>query len=82
MRFLLWFLLCGVTVFAQKKNEAYQYHIREASSSIKVDGLEDDAAWQTTETAKDFFMITPMDTSQSRAKTEVKCVMIKITFTS
>ncbi len=72
MRFLLWFLLCGVTVFAQKKNEAYQYHIREASSSIKVDGLEDDAAWQTTETAKDFFMITPMDTSQSRAKTEVK----------
>lgn len=72
MRLFLWFLLCGVTVFAQKKNESYQYHIREADAPLKIDGLENDAAWQTTETAKDFFMITPMDTSLSRAKTEVK----------
>ncbi|MEZ4904232.1 MAG: DUF5916 domain-containing protein [Spirosomataceae bacterium] len=68
----LWLLFCGIAVFAQKKNESYQYHIKEATGAIKVDGLEGDAAWQNTEVAKDFFMITPMDTSFAKNKTEVR----------
>lgn len=71
-RFLPLLLFVVTATFAQKKNEAFQYHIKELSSPLKIDGIEDDEAWQHTQTAKDFFMITPMDTSQSRAKTEVK----------
>jgi Domain of unknown function (DUF5916)/Carbohydrate family 9 binding domain-like len=69
----LFLLLCSaVSLFAQKKNEAYQYHIFEAKSAIKVDGSENDAAWKDTELAKDFFMMTPMDTSFAHNKTEVR----------
>ncbi len=57
---------------AQKPNEKYQYHIHPASAPIKVDGIADDQGWESAETATDFFMITPMDTSFSRARTEVK----------
>ena len=68
--FLFWFLT--INCFAQKPNEKYQYHIFPAPSEIKVDGNADDIAWQSAQTAGDFFMITPMDTSFSRCKTEVK----------
>lgn len=71
-RLLLLLVLMSGGVFAQKKNEAYQYHIFEATAPVKVDGLENDVAWQNTEVAKDFFMITPMDTSFARNKTEVR----------
>ncbi|GAC1707705.1 MAG: hypothetical protein NVS9B7_21370 [Flavisolibacter sp.] len=37
-----------------------------------MDGLDNDAAWQKAETARDFFMVLPMDTSHSLVKTEVK----------
>ncbi|MFN4144364.1 MAG: DUF5916 domain-containing protein [Runella sp.] len=71
MRTLLFFLI-SVSLFAQKKNEAYQYHIFEAKGTVKIDGLENDEAWQHTEVAKDFYMITPMDTSFARNKTEMR----------
>lgn len=65
-------LFCTLSVFAQKKNEAFQYHIFEAKGTIKIDGLENDAAWQQTELAKDFHMVTPMDTSLARNQTEMR----------
>ncbi|KQS33700.1 DUF5916 domain-containing protein [Dyadobacter sp. Leaf189] len=57
---------------AQKPNENYQYHIHAATSEPVIDGVADDMAWGAAETARDFFMITPMDTSFSRAQTDVK----------
>jgi Domain of unknown function (DUF5916)/Carbohydrate family 9 binding domain-like len=73
MRLLLTFtVLISLASFAQKKNEKYQYHIFEAKGIIKIDGLENDAAWAQTEVAKDFYMITPMDTSFAKNKTEMR----------
>lgn len=66
------FYLLSCYCFAQKPNENYQYHIFPAPSEIKVDGVASDIAWESAQTATDFFMITPMDTSFSRCKTEVK----------
>lgn len=57
---------------AQKKNEQYVYHIKKASSTIKVDGVADELAWKNTQIASDFFQVLPMDTSRAMVKTEVK----------
>ncbi|MDH4091684.1 MAG: carbohydrate binding family 9 domain-containing protein [Cyclobacteriaceae bacterium] len=57
---------------AQKINEAYQLHIRQASAGIKIDGVMDEEDWLQAEVAADFFMVLPMDTSQARVKTEVR----------
>lgn len=70
--FYLFLFSLALPTFAQKKNEKYQYHIFEAKGAIKIDGLENDAAWQQTEVAKDFYMITPMDTSFAKNKTEMR----------
>jgi hypothetical protein len=59
-------------LLAQKPNENYQYHIYPATSTISVDGVADEAAWQSTEVADNFFMVQPIDTSFARAKTEVR----------
>ena len=55
------------SLFAQKPNEKYQYHIFPAASDIRVDGIGSEAAWQNVDVAKDFFMVQPVDTSFSRA---------------
>lgn len=57
---------------AQKKNESFQLHIHRTNIPVKIDGIEDDAAWATAETATDFYMVLPMDTSHSRVRTDVK----------
>ena len=57
---------------AQKKNESYQVHIRKTNSIMKMDGVMDEAAWKDAETATNFFMVLPMDTSHSKVRTDVK----------
>jgi len=59
-------------LFAQKKNEAFQYPIRRAASSIAVDGRMDEPAWAQTAVAGDFYMIVPMDTARANVRTEVR----------
>lgn len=69
---LLSFNLYGFGLFAQKINEKYEYHINKATSPLKIDGKVDDEEWTRCETAKDFWMITPADTSRAKSKTEAK----------
>lgn len=69
--FFALYLFC-LSSFAQKKNQLYQYHIREASSPIKIDGIADETAWQNTQVADNFFMVLPMDTSMAQIRTEVR----------
>lgn len=69
---LLILLLNYFNIFAQKKNSNYIVHIHKTSSPIIIDGIDDDAAWQHAETADDFFMVLPMDTSLAKVRTEVK----------
>lgn len=67
-------LLCFIALetIAQKKNESFQYHIRKTDLPIVIDGLEDDDAWQHTDVATNFFMVTPMDTSAAQVRTDVR----------
>lgn len=60
------------SLFAQKINSDYRLHIRKASSEIRIDGVLDEQAWEEAEVATDFYMITPMDTSFARVKTDVR----------
>ncbi len=64
--------LCGIALCAQKKNDAYKLHIHKASSPISIDGVMDERAWFDADTATNFFMVTPMDTSQAKVTTEVR----------
>ena len=76
MRFLVpilfFFTLFSAPVRAQKINASYRLNIQKASSPIAVDGVMDEKAWQEAEVASNFFMITPMDTSYSKVKTDVR----------
>ncbi|GAB3994714.1 hypothetical protein GCM10028807_32950 [Spirosoma daeguense] len=65
-------LLSHSPVLAQKKNENYQLHISRAQSSVVVDGVVDEPAWQAAEIATNFWMVLPMDTSRARVRTEVR----------
>lgn len=62
----------SASCFAQKPNDRYRYHIRAATGEIKPDGIANDLAWTDAKTATDFFMVTPMDTSFAKCRTEVK----------
>ena len=57
--------------FSQKKNSSFQYHIRKTSSPIQIDGSMD-AAWLSADSARDFFMVLPMDTSKAQVPTTVR----------
>ncbi|MEY3648058.1 MAG: hypothetical protein RLZ13_943, partial [Bacteroidota bacterium] len=76
MRFIgftyLLFLLVISQGLAQKINASYRLNIQKASSPIAVDGIMDEKTWEEAEVASNFFMITPMDTSFSKVKTEVR----------
>lgn len=65
-------LLCCMTAFAQKINEAFQLPMKKASSPILIDGILDEQAWLDAAVAGDFFMILPMDTSKARVRTDVR----------
>ena len=67
-------IFCGIAAasFAQKKNDAFNYHIKRATSAIKIDGVLNETAWTTTEIASDFFQVLPMDTSKAKVRTDVK----------
>lgn len=58
-------------LFAQRKNDAFTYHINKSDQPFVIDGVVD-AHWLNHESAKDFFMVLPMDTSKAQVMTEVK----------
>ncbi len=69
----LWlFLMVSGSIYAQKPNAKYQYRIHAAASAPEIDGIGDDAAWQDTQVATDFFMMQPVDTTFARARTDVR----------
>ncbi|HXS58895.1 MAG TPA: DUF5916 domain-containing protein [Hanamia sp.] len=71
------FILAFLSIFlskavAQKKNASYQLNIHRTSVPVKVDGSMDDEAWQHADSACNFYMVLPMDTSFAKVKTEVR----------
>jgi hypothetical protein len=74
LKYLFSILLClwSFLTHAQKKNNQFQLHIRKTTEPVIIDGVMNDVAWQQAETAGNFFMVTPMDTSRAFVNTEVK----------
>ncbi len=64
--------MASVCTLAQKKNSSFQLQIRKTASPIQVDGILDEQAWMLSDSAADFFMVLPMDTSKARVKTSVR----------
>lgn len=72
LTFFTAFLFLALPLLAQKKNVDYHYTISRSTAPIVVDGSVDEAAWQTTELATNFWMVLPMDTSRARVRTDVR----------
>ena len=69
------FIIIGLGIFqtnAQKKNEAFQYHIRKTVQPVIIDGVIDELAWQETDVADDFFMVLPTDTGKANETSEIR----------
>ena len=66
------FSFLAIISIAQKKNEIYQLPIKRATGSISINGNPDDEGWRDAAIAGSFFMITPMDTSFSKVRTDVR----------
>lgn len=64
-------LLCQ-DLSSQKLNFGYRLTIRQTASPVTIDGVPDDAAWQSADSTSPFFMVLPMDTSLAQVKTTVK----------
>lgn len=74
-KFLLFLAVCGFSagrVWAQKANADYRYHIKRANSAISIDGVMDEPAWLAADSAVNFHMVLPMDTSLAKVKTSVR----------
>lgn len=61
-------------MFSQKKNSNYIIRMHKTSVPVIIDGIDNDAAWKSADSVKDFFMVLPMDTSFANVKTEIKVV--------
>ncbi len=70
--FLFIFLTISFPLYAQKINSDYKLRISGSKSPITVDGLIEEAAWRETDSAANFFMVGPMDTSFAKVRTEVR----------
>lgn len=57
---------------AQKKNGEYRLHIHRARTPIVIDGSAHEAAWESAEVARDFWMVLPMDTGRAKVRTDVR----------
>lgn len=70
--FLAFFLVCLLSAVAQKKNSAFQLHIKKANSPIEIDGVMNEPAWHDADVASSFYMVLPMDTSHAKVPTDVR----------
>ena len=50
----------------------FQIEISPTNERIIIDGEKNEEIWKTSQTIKDFFRITPVDTGYASAKTEVQ----------
>src|ERR1700761_6290353 len=69
MLFVILCCLAGHYAAAQKANANYRYHIKRATSDISIDGVMNEHAWMEADSADNFHMVLPMDTSLSKVKT-------------
>ena len=64
--------IMGLSLYSQKKNSSFKYHIRKSNLPIVIDGIADEEAWKNTEVAKDFYMVLPMDLDKANDPSEIR----------
>jgi hypothetical protein len=60
-------LIASFTAFAQENNRTL--NVSKSKTTIKLDGVLDEAAWKTAELVDNYKQITPYDTSYAKYKT-------------
>jgi len=73
--FIFLFLLSTQVLVAQKITEFqqnFQTSIRPSTSTIKIDGVLDEAVWATSQVAKDFYKKYPNDIGEAKQQTEAR----------
>ncbi|MFY0688163.1 MAG: hydrolase [Cyclobacteriaceae bacterium] len=69
---LLLTVLSAWSVVAQKKNAHLQLLIKKTDIPVKIDGINDDPAWESAQAAQNFHMVLPMDTGRANVITTVR----------
>lgn len=71
---IITFLLSCLSLYGNNgtPQEEYQIHINRTNEKIVVDGLLNEATWQKSEIASDFWMSFPVDDKKAELKTEVQ----------
>lgn len=64
-------LLCHSMLLANHDDEDFTIRITRSQEQIQVDGILDEAIWQTLDKATDFWMSFPVDDRKAERKTEV-----------
>lgn len=70
--FALLFAGISIQLSAQVNAKDYRLAIEKISEKIVIDGVLDEPAWDRAQVAKDFFMITPVDTGRARQHSEAR----------
>lgn len=74
LRLLLLFPFC---LFGQDSNEEkYRIGIKRTSENIKLDGVLDEAVWQSAEVATDFYLSFPFDSSYAKPQYQTAVRML------
>ena len=69
---LLFFCCLPLHLLGQINLENYRLSIKKTQESIKIDGILDETTWKDAEVAKDFFMITPIDSVKATQLSEAR----------
>jgi hypothetical protein len=70
--FALLFTVFSIQLSAQVNAKDYRLAIEKISEKIVIDGVLDEPEWNRAQVAKDFFMITPVDTGRARQHSEAR----------
>lgn len=65
-------LLIVINLSATAQNPSKEFHIKKAKTLIKLDGILDETAWQSSDLADNFYLNKPYDTSYAVNQSEVK----------
>lgn len=71
-KYSILFFCLFYSVITNAQTTGRSIHIKKIHEEIKIDGIDDEAAWKTADVATQFREVTPYDTSEAKTKTEVR----------
>ena len=74
---IIFYCLITKKINAQINAQNYRLQIKKTSENIIIDGVLNEIIWKNVNVAKDFFMITPVDTGKSTQFSEARMTFDK-----